>query len=446
MKAEMWSWRGLVLPLVLFAAPAQAQTGWANAGRFDESMLAASQAFDAKGAEAADRELDMLEIYWGGDEHRDPIALARIEYERGRVDLLGDKDQDAVDHFTRSLAGLEAHREQAAQFIVEAYRDRGSAYWGQSRLDLAEADAREAVALSASLAGVDANTRSSSLFELAQILGARFKARASSESLKQALAIATRDPQTDQEAYAEMVSYLLNRETLEEGQSAAMLAVARQAIATIENRTAGPSAAVASLHSSLAAILEKLGEPEQSVAENERALEIIQAFQQGDGRDVAMAYINEAFFRHNLANTLRMMKRFEDAQIQIDKMGSLISARLPDGHPVRLFMARVAALNLIDLGKKAAGLSMLTSNYERCAEKVAPTELRLIAWQKDIADQAYSDGRIAEAASFYEKAIHGLQERARERRSDAIVSNREWKQQRAIYLGMISTAAKQAGL
>ncbi len=436
----------LIGAIAMAACQAAAQQRWPNAERFDQMMDKPAQAFRAEGADAARKELDTLEAYWRQSQNADPVALARIEYERGRVDLLGDMDDSAVERFTAVLSMLEPYRAIAGTYVVDAYRDRASAHWGASRLAQAEADARDAVRLSDSLDGVEVNTRATARFTLAQILDARFRSVESGQILQQALQIAAGSEGIDPDDYGEMVSYFVNRQSLEEGRSREMASVVTGALARIESLQSEPTMSQADLHGSFAAILEKQGQTREALAEIDAAIRIATKVQQGSGKDEAMSYIKEAFFRHNKANTLRLLQQYDQAQEEIDLMSAIMAKYLPTEHPVSVFMGRVAALNLMDMGQRNEGLARLQAGYDKFAASVAPTELRLIAWQKDLAEAAFKDGRLEDAAEYYGRAAEGLAKRARERRSDAVISNREWDQQRAIYMGIIETAAAKAGL
>ena len=436
----------LIGATALLASTAGAQQPWRNAERFDKMMEGPVEAFRVDGGEAASKALDTLEQYWRQPENADPVALARIEYERGRIDLLADRDDRAVERFTAVIAMLDPYRAIAGSFLVDAYRDRASAHWGALRLLQAESDAREAVRLSDSLDAVAANTRATARFTLAQILDSRFRSVESGARLQEALEIAATNADIDPNDYGEMVSYFVNRQSLEEGQARAMLSVVTRAIAKMERSLDEPTLSLGDLHASLAAILEKRGRTQEALGEIDAAIAIAKAVQQGSGRDDAMSYIKEAFWRHNKANTLRLLHQYEPAQQEIDVMTAIIAKYLPERHPVRVFMGRVRALNLIDLGQRNKGLAQLQADYDQFASLVAPTELRRIAWQKDLAEAALKDGRLQDAARYYTEAAEGLDARARERRSDAVVSQREWDEHRAVYLGIIRTAATEAGL
>lgn len=435
---------GLAACLMAIPLPAFAQ--WAAEEDFEADMAAPSEAFKAGGADAAEEALNVLERKWGPEGLDDPIAQGRIAYERGRIDLIGDHDVDAIAHFDAALAIYAEQDHTPASFVLSAYRDRGSANWGLSRLVQAESDARQALAIALGDAAVSPRLTASAHFMLARILDFGGKAKEAHAQLGKALEIAIADPDSDPYDLAEMVGYLINLRSLEQGDAYAMVSVAKDAIRTMEARTSGPSLQLAGLYASLGNSFEKLGRLDEAASATRKAIAIVIAARAGDAKGDANTFIQEAYYRHNLAATLRLMGDYQAAQQELDQMTALIATSLPEDHPVRIFISRQFSLNQIDLGNRQEGRQMLEAGYLAFQSKVLPTELRLIAWQNDLGQLALRDGRYSDATRYFDKAVEGLELRARERRIDAVISRKEWEQQQAVYEGSIEADARLAGL
>ncbi|WP_417610484.1 hypothetical protein [Parasphingorhabdus sp.] len=429
-----------MLPTQLTEVHAQPSTFSFDMKAVEKSLQSVKDAHKQGGIEAAERELDRLETFWSLRDGAESIAVARVLHERSKLFLLADADREALVGFSRALDVFNRTANTPDAYIVDSLIQRSSAYVGLMELEKAHQDSSAALTRARSSTAIAVTTLIAAISQHGGVEGRLFRERESEELFREALSLAIDSPDIEAGIIADLTSELALKLLYQHGRSQQVVALLRRAIATYEKRTSRTTLAQGKLYSAFAGALSKIGLQEESVEMARKAVMIAVEVQKGPDNEVQAA-INEAIYRHNLADELRDLGKFKDAQEQLDLMAAIMDERLPPDHVVHIFTERQRGLNLISLNRKSEGYEILKNGYEAFRKKVPPTELRLIAWQRDLGDFAFNGGDYPSALSYYQAAADGIALRIKERRSDAVISRREWAGQKDVYVGLVRAAA-----
>ncbi|WP_438725721.1 hypothetical protein ACR9YC_07035 [Parasphingorhabdus sp. DH2-15] len=420
-----------------------APTGYDNQD-YEKVMKPIFTAYAAQGEAVADAMLTKQLAQWAELKGAQSVEYGRTLYEMGRVDLLHDRDKEAIAHFSDALAIYKANPDTPAWLIALAYGDRSSSYHGLYQLASAEKDA---------LAGVDIVQRYPVHVDRAVInahgyLAAVYQAmHRKTEAIvhyRKALSCALLSDQVSPVFAAKHVSSIADMITHESNLSLTSIALIDETLMRLRASKERTPRAEISLLASKATALSKLGKDEEALATSLRAIQMSDEWLSLLKTPEASDIIDNAIQRHNLAHTYSQLGRHIEAHEQLVKMANTLGTILPDHDRVRIFMDRRRALNLIAIGKVEEGEAMLVERYRQFAATVPPTELRLIAWQSDLGNRALDAGRTQEALEYFQLAAQGIEARIAERRIDTVVSEREWEGQREVYLGIVKASAKLA--
>lgn len=423
--------------------------GYVASTAFDEAaydlvMAPIYTAYREEGEAAADTMLGDMLAKWRRDTGPTSVQFARTVYEQGRVDLLHDRDEQAITHFDEAIALFRANPDTPPHYLVLALQDRASAAIGLQQLDAADRDSHEAAELAQTLYPMTDRALVNALTSRAGTLTSRHRQAEGARIYRLALACALESEELTPDFAAGIVSSMVANLTMHEGRAQTSLALIDEAIARLRGWDGNSARAESRLLAAKSSALGQLERHEEAAETMAEAIALASTLFDKPGGAEAQDYINVAIYRHNLARTFHEIGRHEEAKTELDLMAATMDERLPDSHPVHIFTDRQRALNLIEIGETEAGERLLRERYQDFAKLVPPTELRLVAWQADLGERALAAGRAQEAQAYYALAAQGVEQRIAARQIDAVVAEREWDGQRDVYMGLVRASAMLA--
>lgn len=444
--------------LAASAAPVLAQSncerammpeGYVSTSDFDEiaynaAMEPALTAYREEGEAVADGKLAEMLEHWRESAGPASVEFAATLYQQGRVDLLQDRDTQAIDHFDQALRILSTNTDAPPDYLVLVLQDRASANRGIRNLRAAERDAREAVAMARSAYPITDRALVNSLQVLAGTLIDMHRKAEAASYYRDALSCALDSKELTPIFAAGIVSDMVADMTMEDGRAETSIALIDEAIARLRSWEGDGMVQEARLLAAKATALSQTGQEAAAAESQKAAVDAMVEIQQRPSGSEASFKINEAIYRHNLARSLGKLGQHSAAREQLLAMSSIMDDTLPDNHPVHVFTDRQRALNLIAIGETDAGEQLLEERYAVFKSLVPPTELRLIAWQADLGKRALEDGRAEDALSYYRLAAEGIEQRIAARQIDAVVAEQEWSSQRDVYVGLVHASAMAA--
>lgn len=401
-------------------------------------------AYSEEGEVAADGKLAELLEHWRESVGPDSVEFAATLYQRGRVDLLQDRDAQAIEHFNHAFQIYSANTDTPADYLVLLLQDRASANKGIRNLHAAERDAREAVAIARSAYPITDRALVNALQVLAGALTEMHRKAEGAAYYRAALSCALESEDLTPIFAAGVVSDMVADMSTEDGRAETSIALIDEAIARLQAWDGDGLDQEARLLAAKATALGQMGQEDAAAASYKAAIDAMIEIQQRPAGSEGSYRISEAIYRHNLARSFGKLGQHADAREQLLMMSAIMDDTLPDNHPVHVFTDRERALNLIAIGETDAGQRLLEERYAVFKGLVPPTELRLVAWQADLGKRALEEGRAEDALSYYRLATEGIEQRIANRQIDAVVAEQEWNGQRDVYLGLVHASAVAA--